>query len=24
MHTDGTLTELSMTWYGEDLTTSTV
>jgi polar amino acid transport system substrate-binding protein len=24
MHSDGTLTELSMTWYGEDLTTSTV
>jgi polar amino acid transport system substrate-binding protein len=24
MHTDGTLTELSMKWYGEDLTTSTV
>ena len=24
MHTDGTLTELSMTWYGEDLTTSTI
>ena len=23
MHADGTLTELSMTWYGEDLTTST-
>lgn len=22
MHADGTLTELSMTWYGEDLTTS--
>jgi polar amino acid transport system substrate-binding protein len=24
MHTDGTLTELSMKWYGEDLTQSTV